>query len=317
MTLTSLLILCTLGQQDTTKITYQDGTVYKATLVVENIQVKTKYGILAIPVKDIRTIEVGFHLDSMTQAKVDSLINKMGDMKYANRIDAIEELIKMGSKAYPALLTATKHKDMEVKSKAQRALDRIKDNYPYNHKFKIDSNDRIETEGFMVIGEIVFDNIPATSEHFGQVKLNPRILSNMVFAKAKAFGKIELDANVYNMSRMIDRHDPTGDLWLDSGINLKFNESLAIQATGTIDLWPITPGQHTCGPNGHGTALPTKTAKHGALYGRVGEHGKEFLVGENFNGVASGDGKLYLTVGPTPWPGNQMQGKFWIKVNTN
>ena len=51
----------------------------------------------------------------------------------------------------------------------------------------------------------------------------------------------------------------------------------------------------------------------GALIGKVGEHGKAFLIGERFDGVPNEEGKLFLQIVSTAW-NNASSGSYRVRI---
>ena len=53
----------------------------------------------------------------------------------------------------------------------------------------------------------------------------------------------------------------------------------------------------------------------GTLVGRVGESGKAFVVGEQYEGSGAQEGKLYLHIVPSPW-NNASSGTYRVRIRS-
>jgi hypothetical protein len=102
---------------------------------------------------------------------------------------------------------------------------------------------------------------------------------------------------------------------MDTGIDV--HGKIHVTASGTVDLWPQTPGQHVSGsPNGFTTAGKGGQFMAGALIGRIGENGKAFFIGDRHDRFVSDEGRLYLQIVQNPWNGVSA-GTYLVQVATS
>jgi hypothetical protein len=106
---------------------FRDDSRLKLVLRDERIEMVTPYGKLLIPAADIRQIDFGFHVDAEAIKRVDAAIGNLGSTDFKEREAASTALLELAEKAYPALLQAAKHKDMEVARRAEDLLTKIRD----------------------------------------------------------------------------------------------------------------------------------------------------------------------------------------------
>jgi hypothetical protein len=92
-------------------------------------------------------------------------------------------------------------------------------------------------------------------------------------------------------------------------------QQFRIHATGQVDLWPQTPGQYVASPKGFQTVGKGGQFQAAALIAKVGEHGKAFNVGEQYQGSAAEEGRLYLLIVPSPW-NNASTGRYSVRIQT-
>jgi len=114
--------------------------------------------------------------------------------------------------------------------------------------------------------------------------------------------------------------------WCDTGYQIEGSGGLVIAASGTVDIYPQTPGQYMSSPAGYqGPGLAMRPPPRGqlnaaalrnypgALIGRIGEEGDPFYIGERYEGAPGQEGRLYLHIVPSPW-NNASSGSYQVKV---
>jgi len=125
--------------------------------------------------------------------------------------------------------------------------------------------------------------------------------------------------------------------WLETAVDVDGRTPLTITASGTVDTWPQQPNQWVSGPNGvqgggrmvfnggGGGIVIAGGGRNagggkmlqmngGGLFGRVGTAGEPFLIGERYTGTLAGEGKLFLTIAPSPW-GCPSAGTYEVKIS--
>ncbi len=108
--------------------------------------------------------------------------------------------------------------------------------------------------------------------------------------------------------------------WTDSGIDLRADDRVVIEATGTLQLPQAKPAGPEGLPRGWRDllrTLPVGDAGRGALIGRVGDSAAStpFLIGQRREYQATRDGRLFLGVN---WESNQSaEGAFHVKIQVH
>ncbi len=94
---------------------------------------------------------------------------------------------------------------------------------------------------------------------------------------------------------------PGTEQWTDTGIDLSIDDTMSIEADGTIT--PATPDVPHHGPNGNldpaGRRFNVEgleEANHAGLIGRIGEAGVPFQVGSQLLSTADTEGRLFLGI---------------------
>jgi hypothetical protein len=295
------------GKQAEAEVYFADGSIVRVVLLHETIDVLTKYGKLSIPVRDIRKIDFGVHLSEGVRQRIDEGIKQLGSDTYRQRQDAVRQLIAMGALAYPAVHAASSSSDLEVAKRAQTVLKHLRDKVP-PEQLRLKSDDFILTAEFPVTGRIMFPVLRARTSYFGDVDLRLAELRTLQLRGGAGEAEIVVDAGKYGSAP---------DQWLDTGFAVDSHAGLVISASGTVDLWPQTPGQYTATPKGYAQPGPTKAGKFmsASLLGRIGEAGTPFLIGDHYEGTPGQEGHLFLHIVPSPW-NNASTGSYAVKVST-
>ena len=288
------------------EVRFGDGSLVRMTILQEHLEVQTKYGKLKIPVKDIRRIEFGLHLPEGVGPQIQAAIQLMGSNVYKQREGAVRDLVDLGHLAYPAVQKAAASADLEVAQRAASVLKQISLKVA-PESLRLASDDTIQTVEFPIIGRIVSPTIKAYSVHFGELSLKLSDLRVMSLRGGQDDTDLIVDAA---------KHGSQPDQWLDTGISVAPNLKLTIRTDGQVDLWPQGPGQYLTGPKGYTTAGKGGVFMAGTLIGRVGESGKAFIVGEQYEGTPSHEGKLYLHIVPSPW-NNASSGNYRVRIRTD
>src|SRR5437763_1716326 len=79
-------------------------------LLTEELEIRTRYGKLLVPVSDVRRIEVGFRYPEGVERRVEQAVERLGSADFKDRDAAGTDLLRLKELAYPALKRAT-HSD--------------------------------------------------------------------------------------------------------------------------------------------------------------------------------------------------------------
>jgi hypothetical protein len=114
---------------------------------------------------------------------------------------------------------------------------------------------------------------------------------------------------------------PAAEQWTDTGIDLSIDDTVLIEADGTITP-NRSPAIPPIGPDGN----PDPTARqynvegleeanHASLIGRIGEAGAPFLVGSELSSTADTEGRLFLGINDRDVSNNS--GEFTATITVN
>ncbi|MBI1830924.1 MAG: hypothetical protein HYR84_05670 [Planctomycetes bacterium] len=304
------------------EVHFLNGSKVRMIVQSEKLEVSTAYGRLSVPIKDVRAIEFGLHFPEGLETKIDAAIKSLGNTDYREREKADKALMEMATYSYPAVIEAGQNSDSEVSKRAKDLVQRIRAKHP-KKDLKVTIDDRVVTQHFTIVGRILTTTVKAKTEYFGEQEINIAKMRSL-----RSMGAVSLDTELsVDASKYANR-----DQWLDTGYHCDGRTAIHITATGLIDVWPQQGGgfmsgpagfQHTRNGGGPGNVLKggrklglaiTPQAHCGMLIGKIGEDGEFFLVADRFEGVPEGEGKLYLTIGPSQWNA-QCVGAFEVKIN--
>jgi hypothetical protein len=294
------------GRSQPAEVRLNDGSLVRMTILQESVDILTKYGKLTIPLRDIRRIEFGLHLPEGVEPQIHGAIKNMGSEAYKEREEAVKQLVSFGPLAYPSLQQASRGKDLEVVKRALAAMKRIDDKTP-PEQLRLKQEDTVQTVEFTINGRIVSPSIKVHSETFGEFDLKLSQLRSLHQRGQTGDVEMIVDAGQFGTST---------DQWMDTGVAVDNNLRLIIRSEGQVDLWPQGPGQYMTTPKGYSTAGKGGTHMAGTLLGRVGDNGKVFVIGEQYEGVHSTEGKVYVHIVPSPW-NNVSSGSYKLRIRTD
>jgi hypothetical protein len=276
------------------------------TILQENLTVQTRYGKLSVPVRDVRRVEFALHLSPADIGRIEDAIGKLGSVQFAEREKATAELVRLGERAYPALLKASKSGDKETAARAGQLVESLRKRLPAE-RLRVRKHDVLHTTEFTIVGRIEDESLKARSELFGDVQLRLTQLRELRGLGVGREIQVVVDAA---------RYAAQTESWLETELEVTAGAELRVTTKGQVDLWPIggQNGQYVTGPAG--TAGWGKGPyPGGALLGRVGPGGKVFVLGADYSGTAQEDGKLYLCIVPSAW-NNASNGSYTVTINS-
>lgn len=283
-----------------------DGSQVMFTILQEHVTVQTRYGKLTVPIHDIRRIEFALHLSRADIGRIEDAIGKLGSNQFAEREKAAAELDRLGERAYPALMKASKSRDKETAARASQLIEALRKRLP-DERLRVRKHDVLHTTEFTIVGRIEDETLKARSELFGDVKLRLAQLRELRGVGVGREIQVVVDAA---------RYAAQAESWLETDVEVSTGSELRVTATGQVDLWPVggQNGQYVTGPAG--TAGWGKGPyPGGALLGRIGPSGKVFVLGADYTGTPQEDGKLYLSIVPSAW-NNAASGSYTVSINS-
>ena len=260
------------------RVELSGGSVLVGRVEPRRWKVQTKFGLLAIPIENIRQVRFGRRAQPKRFAAVKKLIDDLASANPDRRNNALAALKKEGAYAAPALhRAAKKHDDPEVRRRSQELFDAIE----VEEDDFIPDEDQIVTTLFTVAGEVTLSSFKVTVKELGSINIRRADIVSVRLWKDRHVRRFKLTAK-HSMSMA----------WLDTKIKVKKGARLTIKSTGTMH-W-VRWGNRICTPDGNPQMGNLNGIWMGAVCGRVGDAGQMFKIGANYSGTMTGSGKLQL-----------------------
>jgi hypothetical protein len=312
------LPLAAVGQEKTAperkpsdvEIQFANGSAVRMVLETAAVEVRTPYGTLSIPVKDIKQIEFGVHMSDDVERQIEESIRRLNAENFREREAATNTLLKLGADAYPAVVEAARNAtDLEAAKRAKALMQIMGQKIPQKD-LRLQYNDSILTPTFTIVGRIITPTIKARADYFGAVQLQVAQLRLLRSTDLPVEINVFVDASKYA--------SPNSE-WLATDFTLDARTRITVTAMGTVNLRPnIIGAALECNANGYATgaaaAAAVRARRPGALMGRIGDNGPPFVIGENYEGTPAREGKLYLQIVPSPYNA-ESTGGYQVKIN--
>jgi hypothetical protein len=162
-----------------------DGSVLKLTLLDAHLKFKTDYGELRIPAADVRRIDFATRISDELVQQIAAAVEELGADDYDVRERASAKLENFGAAAYPALLKAAEHDDLEVVHRAERLLSQIRESLPAE-QYEVRTDDVVQTAKSKIAGRITVPTLLVATEAFGKQELKLTLLRSLRSSSAGA-----------------------------------------------------------------------------------------------------------------------------------
>jgi len=149
---------------------YSDGSILKLSLMDSKIPMKTDYGMVLIPVADIRWIDFATRNPDEMAERIEAAVEKLGDGDFKVRENASADLLALERAAYPALLAAVGGNDPEVVLRADRLLNQIRA-LVREEDLRIQAFDVICAGNSQIVGTVDMQSLKVDTAPFGRQQL--------------------------------------------------------------------------------------------------------------------------------------------------
>jgi len=290
------------------ELRFADGSAVRLALLQDQIEVRTKYGTLTVPLAEVRSIEFGLRIPPEAARRLESAAANLASEDFAAREKASAELLALRELAWPTVRSLTKSPDREVSRRAAEIQEKLQAQLTETQK-AMRPYDVIRTDAFEIHGLIQGNGLKARSPYFGDVQVE--------FANLRQYRR--LNGTEFEREVVVDaqKYGLQGRTWMDTGFEIDGDSVVVMNVSGEVDLNPQGGnGQFRIGPQGTPQwGVPGNDRfPPGALVGRIGDKGREFLVGEHFEGKPAEHGKVYLRIAGSPW-GNLSVGEYKVKMS--
>jgi hypothetical protein len=293
---------------DTPMFRLRDGTFLAGIPDLKMFHVTTAYGGLVVPVNEVVRVRFASLKDEKMVQKIQENIQALGSEEFDRREEAMTALREIGPTALDLLKKALESDDEEIKTRAEKLISEMEETLGDESEEESrlgplgGAEDEIETKKFTVVGHVEEETLMLATR-YGSLKLDRKDVVSVKFQESPT---------VKSTFQVPGSTFAGGNKWFDTKLNVAQGERLHISASGTINVENY--GQQT-GPEGtsniSGNQLESFPA--GALVGKIGDKGKTFLVGADYQQSANGTGKLLL--GVSLQNGN-VTGNYAVEVET-
>ncbi len=268
-----------------------DGSIVSGDVSVSAIHIKTKFGMLEVPVANIVSFQPGMNSLPDLKAEIDTLVTQLGDREFQTRERAKQTLLGRGVAFYDYLSSLKPEENAELKKNLTAILESLAEeaaDSEFNGAASpaVTPEDSITTGTFTIVGEIQEGGFDLATP-YGDLKIGIKDIK----AGDRAFRatgevvtkKVDVDAVAF-----FQRTPKATKIRVNTG------DRISIRATGTVQ-W-ASWGDITSTPEGlpnHGVfeGIPS-----GTLIARIGKSNEYIKIGNKNDFVAKSSGELILGI---------------------
>lgn len=282
-----------------------DGSIVAGDVLVDRITVRTEFGNLEIPISQIRRFYPGLDSFPDLNAKLEGLVEGLGDKDFDVREKSHRALAAMGVQIREQIErfkdkgSAERKKRLgELKKEIDEMIDALEEDGE-NAEVALINGDTVETPGFTIVGKIEQDKFTLQSK-FGplSVPLSEIKMGDRAFQTAKA----EIRKTVDVGAEAFFQRQP-----VSTKIRVNRGDKIIIKGEGVVQ-W--TNWSTTSGPDGIGNQGQYLGITSGTLCARIGTSGNPIKIGSKGDFVATKNGVLFLAIAMQDSHSNQ-QGYRW------
>jgi len=273
----------------------KNGDVISGNSEILQIDLKTSYGNLNIPIGDVNSINIGLQNSNFDKSRLLDLLDKLDFGKNQEKENAFDEIVKMNEGAIPFIksyLNSSKSAptgDMNVAVLYEVMLAKYNVSKNFSLYDEVIYNGKNAVEGTWAFQNIILET------SYGRIKVERRniesidvkIMAPAGFSKDNSF---KVFANRY----VVGNQD---EGWLNTGILVKKGEEISINANGEVVLASLSGNKYTADGGINGSPGPTdKKINYGNLVFKISQNGDTKKAGDNVTFVADKTGIIYLSI---------------------
>ena len=256
------------------------GTVLIGIVEPRQWTILTKFGVLRVPVENIKRVRFGRKSQPERFRTVVELIDHLASANPERRNHAQAQLKVEGAFAAPELARAAKrHADPEVRRQCQEILDGLS----IDEEDYIGDDDRVDTTLFSVRGSVTLKSFKVTVKELGSLNIERKDITLVTSRSSAPMRRFKVSGQF-----------TSSGTWLDTKLKITKGIKLKITADGTVHYprW----GNQMMTPDGNPAMGNINGIWMGSLIGKVGASGSLFRVGRSYSGKPQGKGTLHLAL---------------------
>ena len=293
-----------------------DGSTISGRLAAKDLVVETPYGILHIPVADVRHFTPGLQSHPDLQEKINTLVDRLGSSEFADRDAAQRDLTQMGAAIHGLLSQHLTDSDPERRQRLQAILDETDEAQADDDPDAARATpwialDTVETPRFTVRGKIAAQKFDLTTA-YGPLTVQ---LCDIRQAQSAAPAGPEIVRKTVEVANT----NTAPSALKATSLRLQKGDRVTISASGQITLPNWNSGMQG-GPEGLPNMQWYERNKIPccALVGQVGKSGPLFKVGNKLSFKAEQAGELSLGIAYPPNMGTpNIVGQFTAKITVD
>lgn len=312
------------------KLNLRDGSTISGSTVMSDVNLKTKYGQLVIPIKNITTVEVGLANDKAISDKALVYLKVLNSNSSEElKKNAYTDLVKLGIKAIPTIIVFQEDsKNMTEETivsdyTVDQALSELKNIYNVSDATRMEDVVFIE-EDLKMSGTYDFVKLDVKTE-YGNLSIPKEKIKSI-----EVLYSMQAEGNEIVLKLLANKHisgNQNGG-WLKTGITLKAGQKFNITASGEVTLASLSNQKYK--PDGsyvasNGTSYPSTvsddygTGSSYSTYGnvvyKIGESSYDtFRAGAKFSGSAKTSGMLLISIYETVYNASNT-GSYTVKIS--
>ncbi len=298
------------------RVHLMEGSVVSGQLSIDALTVETEFGRLQVPVEHVQSFTPGLASHPDLQKRIARLIQQLGSNDAAERDQAQRELTDFGPSIRTQLDAFRSDEDPERRTRVEKIFEELDllaedDLAPARSGGPLVAGDTVETDKFTVVGRIAPESFKVETP-FGPLTV---ALKDIRYVARESRKKPEVRARL-----IVTENEFTNKGMKDTGLRLERGDQVSITASGQLTMTPWG-NNNVSTPDGAGNlAWYANGIGAGALVGRVGQRGEEFLVGARHTFTAKTPGTLYLGIGMAAQfaqQGYNFPGQYEARIRVN
>eukprot|EP00752_Nemacystus_decipiens_P016604 g14844.t1 len=301
------------AKPDVLKFHLMDGTIITGKLTTNALPITTEFGDLVVPMASITSVSPGLGSHPEIDKTIKQLIDQLANPQAKIRDNAQAKLLAYGPALLPELSEYAEDPDAERKVRIATITEELLSIEPDEFEeveqglaVSLTRLDHIVTPQFTIAGKITQDQFTITSK-FGELSVK--------LADIKGVERVSKEKPEVRKSISVAGTDMTCRQYKKTGIRVNRGDRIIISAEGRITMSPWGSNS-VSGPDGIAqNGMYNGKIPMGALAGRIGDSGEEFLVGSKASFVAKKSGTLQLGFAMQQnWANYQFPGEYKTRI---
>ncbi len=269
-----------------------DGSTISGKLKIESLDIETSYGRLTVPIGQIKQVLPGLQSYPELKARIDRLVESLGDKDFDVRESSQRELSGMGVMvlnlldSYQHLGSAEQKKRLkEIQVELHAIADDLQDSGEFDSERMLSLRDTVVTKEFTIVGAVQTTDF-LLQTRFGDLNVK---LNDIKAGDRTVFGSQEIVRKQVKVgAEAFFQRKPA-----NTRIRVNRGDRIKISASGNVN-W--TNWSQNSTPDGLPNQGNYQGITSGKLIARVGNSGKFVEIGSKGEFRASSAGVLYLGI---------------------